>query len=57
MRDIRRTIGTAPVQKQAATASITGQMLAQCPDSLIGHRECAAAARRRWSADRARQRP
>ena len=36
---IRRTIGTAPEKKTAATADIVKAMLAQCPDTLIGKRD------------------
>jgi integrase len=39
MKGIRRTIGTAPVKKHAATADIVLKMLAQCDDSLIGRRD------------------
>jgi site-specific recombinase XerD len=39
MKGIRRTIGTAPVKKHAATADIVMKMLAQCDDSLIGRRD------------------
>ena len=39
MKGIRRTLGTAPVKKHAATADIVMKMLAQCDDSLIGRRD------------------
>jgi site-specific recombinase XerD len=39
LRGIRRTIGTAPAQKTAATAVIVRQMLRACPDSMIGLRD------------------
>jgi integrase len=39
MKGIRRTLGTAPVKKHAATADIVMRMLAQCDDSLIGRRD------------------
>jgi site-specific recombinase XerD len=39
MKGIRRTLGTAPTKKHAATADIVMRMLAQCGDGLIGHRD------------------
>jgi site-specific recombinase XerD len=39
LRGIRRTIGTAPTQKTAATATIVRQMLTACPDNTIGLRD------------------
>ncbi len=39
MKGIRRTLGTAPTKKHAATADIVMRMLAQCDDSLIGRRD------------------
>jgi site-specific recombinase XerD len=39
MRGIRRTIGTAKVQKHAATADLVGAMLAAIPDTMIGKRD------------------
>lgn len=39
MRGIRRTIGTAPVQKSAATADLLRAMLDACPDTLRGKRD------------------
>ncbi len=39
MKGIRRTLGVAPTKKHAATADIVMRMLAQCDDSLIGHRD------------------
>jgi site-specific recombinase XerD len=39
MKGIRRTIGTAPTKKAAATADIVLKMLAQCGDDLIGRRD------------------
>jgi integrase len=39
LRGIRRTIGTAPAQKTAATATIVRQMLRACPDNMIGLRD------------------
>ena len=39
MKGIRRTLGTAPVKKHAATADIVLRMLAHCDDSLIGRRD------------------
>jgi integrase len=39
LRGIRRTIGVAPVQKQAATAAIVRQMLDSCGSRLIDHRD------------------
>jgi site-specific recombinase XerD len=39
MRGIRRTIGTAPVQKAPATANLIGEMLKHCPDTLAGKRD------------------
>src|SRR3546814_6610837 len=44
MKGIRRSIGTAPVKKQAATADIVMRMLAQCGNDLIeiGRASCRA---------------
>jgi site-specific recombinase XerD len=39
LRGIRRTIGTARAGKAPATHDILGQMLALCPDSMIGKRD------------------
>jgi integrase len=39
MRGIRRTIGTAPTKKRAATADVVMKMLAKCGDDLIGLRD------------------
>lgn len=39
MAGIRRTLGTAPTRKQAATAEIVRDMLAHCPSSLSGQRD------------------
>lgn len=39
MAGIRRTLGTAPTRKQAATAEIVRDMLTHCPVSLIGQRD------------------
>jgi integrase len=39
LRGIRRTIGTARVGKAPATADLIGQMLALCPDTMIGKRD------------------
>jgi site-specific recombinase XerD len=39
LRGIRRTLGTAPVQKQAAVASIIANMLDHCPDTITGIRD------------------
>jgi integrase len=39
MKGIRRTLGTAPERKAAATAEHVRGMLACCPDSLIGLRD------------------
>jgi site-specific recombinase XerD len=39
MRGIRRTIGTAKVQKAPATADLLRQMLDVCPDTLRGKRD------------------
>ena len=39
LRGIRRTIGTARTGKAPATHDILGQMLALCPDSMIGKRD------------------
>ncbi len=39
LKGIRRTIGTAPVKKHAATADIVMRMIAQCGDNLIGKRD------------------
>lgn len=39
LRGIRRTIGTAREGKAPATADVLSQMLALCPDSMIGRRD------------------
>ena len=39
VRGIRRSIGTAPVRKTAATAGLVQEMLAHCPDTLAGLRD------------------
>jgi integrase len=39
MKGIRRTIGTARAGKAPATADLLMQMLALCPDSMIGRRD------------------
>ena len=39
LRGIRRTIGTARAGKAPATADLIGQMLALCPDNMIGKRD------------------
>ena len=39
LRGIRRTIGTARAGKAPATADLLMQMVALCPDSMIGRRE------------------
>ena len=39
LRGIRRTIGSAKQGKAAATADVIGQMIALCPDSMIGKRD------------------
>jgi hypothetical protein len=39
LRGIRRTIGAAKQGKAPATADLIGQMLALCPDSMIGRRD------------------
>ena len=44
LKGIRRTLGTAPAKKTAATADIVMRMLAQCGDSLIGRRDRALVA-------------
>ena len=41
VRGIRRTIGTAPVRKQAATAALVTEMLTHCPTTLRGRRDSA----------------
>ena len=41
VRGIRRSIGTAPVRKQPATADLVQQMLTHCPDTLRGRRDAA----------------
>jgi len=41
VRGIRRSIGTAPVRKQPATADLVQQMLAHCPATLRGRRDAA----------------
>jgi hypothetical protein len=38
LRGIRRTIGTARVGKAPATADVLMQMVALCPDNMIGRR-------------------
>ena len=38
-RGVRRTIGTARAGKAPATADLIGQMLALCPDNMIGNRD------------------
>jgi site-specific recombinase XerD len=39
MRGIRRSLGTAPVQKAPATAERVLEMIAHCPDTLQGKRD------------------
>jgi integrase len=39
LRGIRRTIGSAKQGKAPATADLIGQMVALCPDSMIGKRD------------------
>ena len=39
LRGIRRTIGTTRAGKAPATADLIGQMLALCPDTMIGKRD------------------
>ena len=39
LRGIRRTIGTARAGKAPATADVLTQMVALCPDSMIGKRD------------------
>jgi integrase len=39
LRGIRRTVGTHRTGKAPATADLIGQMLALCPDTLIGKRD------------------
>ena len=39
LRGIRRTIGSAKQGKAPATADLIGQMIALCPDSMIGKRD------------------
>ena len=39
LRGIRRTIGSAKQGKAPATADLIGQMVALCPDSMIGRRD------------------
>ena len=39
LRGIRRTIGAAKQGKAPATADLIGQMLALCPDNMIGRRD------------------
>jgi site-specific recombinase XerD len=39
LRGIRRTIGTARAGKAPATADVLTQMLALCPDNMIGRRD------------------
>jgi len=41
VRGIRRSIGTASVRKQPATAELVQQMLAHCPATLRGRRDAA----------------
>ena len=39
LRGIRRTIGSAKLGKAPATADLIGQMVALCPDTMIGKRD------------------
>ena len=39
LRGIRRTIGAARAGKAPATADVPMQMVALCPDNMIGHRD------------------
>jgi hypothetical protein len=39
LRGIRRTIGSAKQGKARATADLIGQMIALCPDNMIGKRD------------------
>src|SRR6187431_1176358 len=39
LRGIRRTIGSAKQGKAAATADVISQMIALCPDNMIGKRD------------------
>ena len=39
LRGIRRTIGSAKQGKAPATADLIGQMVALCPDNMIGKRD------------------
>ena len=39
LRGIRRTIGTARAGKAPATADVLMQMVALCPDNMIGRRD------------------
>ena len=39
LRGIRRTIGSAKQGKTPATADLIGQMVALCPDNMIGKRD------------------
>jgi hypothetical protein len=39
LRGIRRTIGSAKQGKAPATADLIGQMIALCPDTMIGKRD------------------
>ena len=39
LRGIRRTIGSAKQGKAPATADLIGQMIALCPDNMIGRRD------------------
>lgn len=41
VRGIRRTIGIAPVRKQAATAALVAEMLTHCPATPRGRRDAA----------------
>jgi site-specific recombinase XerD len=41
VRGIRRSIGTAPMRKQPATADLVQQMLTHCPDTVRGRRDAA----------------
>ena len=43
LRGIRRTIGTARAGKAPATADVLMQMVALCPDNMIGRRDRGAA--------------
>ena len=39
LRGIRRTIGSAKQGKAPATADLIGQMIALCPDNMVGRRD------------------